>query len=122
MTDFLYDMYQSRQIAAASAEAANANDRVSRTNDEIAHLKKRIDKMVLVNCAMWELLKEKTDVTDIELKAKILEVDAADGAIDGKMGTATRYCTNCGKTMHPKHANCLYCGKDNKPINVHAGI
>lgn len=122
MTDFLFDLYQNRRIADASAQAAHAQDRVGRLEDELAHVRRRLDRMVLVNAALWELLKEKTGLIDPELQAKVLEMDAADGQVDGRMGGGKRQCRQCGKNLHPKHAKCLYCGTDHAPVGVYAGI
>jgi hypothetical protein len=122
MIDFLYDVYQSGQIAAANATATQAQDRVGRLVDELAFLRKRLDRMVLVNAAMWELLKEKAGMIDAELQAKVLELDAADGQIDGRLGSGKRACANCGKSLHPKHAHCLYCGHQHPAANAHAAI
>ncbi len=118
----IYHLYETRLEENLDMYPATTSDKSSRHHDELDYLRQRIDKMVLVNCAMWELLKEKTGLTDIELKSKVLEVDARDGNVDGKVGATTRYCKNCGKTMHPKHAHCLYCGRDSAPPTVHEGI
>ena len=122
MIDILYELYQSKGIADANANASNAQDRVSRVFDEIAILRKRLSSLSLVNAAMWELLKEKSNITDIELKSKILEIDAADGVVDGKMGSAMRKCCKCGKSLHPRHGKCLYCGEDNGHTSIHSSI
>ena len=117
MTDLFYEIYQSQQIASAKADAARASDKVSSVQDEISFLKKRFESLLLVNAALWEILKTKLDLTDSELKSMILEIDARDGKIDGRMSSVTTTCKKCGKTLHPKHSNCLYCGTDNRPIS-----
>ena len=122
MTGVLLELYQARRIADASAEAAQAQDRVGRMQDELAFLRRRLDRMILVNAALWELVKGKTGLIDQELQAQVLELDAADGQIDGRLGGGKRLCRQCGKSLHPKHRTCLYCSTENAAVGVHAGI
>ena len=118
MEDLFIDIAQGRQIANAQADAGRAIDGVINLKDEISFLNKRISKMSLINAALWELLRDKAGLTDEDLKGKILEIDARDGNIDGKMGSQKRSCNKCNKVLQPKHDKCLYCGHDNKSGNV----
>lgn len=105
----------SAQVSAqASVAAAEARTQSTAENlqDECLRLSRRIDRLVLVNAALWELLKERTGLTDVELQSKVLEVDARDGQVDGRLGGVKQTCPACGKTLHPKHAKCLYCGAE----------
>lgn len=122
MDNLYYEFYQANQIATATAAAANAQDRIGRLQDDLSYLTARLEKLTLINAGMWELLKERCGISEFELKAKMLELDAADGAIDGKMKSARRMCADCGKALHPRHSKCLYCGKDNIPVDVHTSI
>ena len=73
-------------------------------------LDERVDKLVLACMAMWELLKDRTELTEEDLMAKVQEVDLRDGQADGKVSKTVAKCPKCGRTMSPRHKKCLYCG------------
>jgi hypothetical protein len=75
-----------------------------------AEVNERVDQLLLVCAAMWELLSEKTGVTENDLVAKIAELDARDGIADGKMTYTPIKCPQCSRTIFPKQQRCLYCG------------
>jgi hypothetical protein len=122
MSDIIFDIYQSYRIADAKATATQAADKIQNLLDEQRHLERRIERLLLINSAMWELLKEHLPLSDIELRSKILEVDAADGTVDGRMGSRLRVCKHCEKMLHPKHDKCLYCGHDNTSSLPHRQV
>jgi hypothetical protein len=78
----------------------------------IRHLERRLDLLTVLCQAQWELLQEKTGLTEEDLAAKIDEVDRRDGAADGRMGTAISGCTSCGRPGNARRAVCLYCGAE----------
>jgi len=89
--------------AAASADASSAKREVGEMEHEIARLK-------LVCAACWELLKEKTALTEEELMAKVQEIDARDGIMDGQLKRSIRKCVQCQRTVPAKNNKCMYCG------------
>ena len=110
----LWDVYQQGQINAAAATAdmaqnvaLNAEERAKR---ESARLEAKIDALALVSQALWELVRERTNLTDDDIRAKIVEIDGRDGRVDGRLlGTPTK-CPNCGRDAHTRQAACMYCG------------
>jgi len=92
-----------RQMAAASSDASEAKRDVGELEHEIARLK-------LVCAALWELVKEKNSLTEEDLVAKVLEVDARDGVMDGQMRRTVRKCVQCQRTVPAKQNKCMYCG------------
>ena len=73
-------------------------------------LDERIDKLALVNMAMWQLIQEKTSLTELDLLEKVQEMDLKDGVPDGKVTRTVRRCRKCNRVMHNRHNHCLYCG------------
>ena len=108
MADF-YDLIQNRDIAQAQSAASQATDQVANLVAQVKLLEKRLDRLALVNKAMWTLLRDKNGLTDVELRSMVLEVDAADGQVDGRIGSVMQVCTACGRSMAPKHGRCPYC-------------
>ena len=113
MVDF-WDVFQQGQIEAASASAQlaqstalNAEDRAKR---EIARLESKIDGLALVSQALWELVRERTGLTDDDIRARIEEIDARDGRSDGRLLGGPTTCKGCGRSAHTRQVACMYCG------------
>jgi len=74
-------------------------------------LEARLDQLELACASMWELLRDKFQLTDAELMAKIEEVDLRDGVRDHKMRRPLAACPNCQRTIATKsRIRCIYCG------------
>lgn len=95
---------------AYSAEASEAKSSANNAQMKVADLEERIDKLTLVCYAMWELLREKSGLTDEDLIARVAVIDAADGVADGKITQTVRPCVHCGRPVAARHQQCLYCG------------
>ncbi len=82
------------------------------TDNAVQPLEHRIESLELACAGMWELLKTKFDCTDDELVAKIHEIDARDGVVDGRIGSNTHsHCPNCHRQLLTKRsALCNWCG------------
>jgi ribosomal protein S27AE len=101
--------------------SANGGGNLAREMEQ-AQLAERIDQLLLINAAMWELLSEKTGLTEADLVARIAEIDARDGVADGKMTYAPVLCPKCQRTIFPKHQKCLYCGEPRPVESVFKSI
>lgn len=97
-------------IHQAEAKALDAAADSRQVRDEMRYLVDAIDRVLLVNRAMWELLSERTNLTEKDLVAKVTEVDLRDGKEDGRLRTDVRKCAKCARTLHKRHLQCLYCG------------
>jgi ribosomal protein S27AE len=75
-----------------------------------ADAEERLDKLTLITMAMWELLRDNTKFTELDLLAKVQELDLRDGKPDGKVSLTVCKCPKCSRTMSPRHKKCLYCG------------
>lgn len=97
-------------LADANANAAQVASREAR--DSARDYDERLDQLLLVCAAMWELLRERAGVTEEDLVNRIAEIDARDGVADGKMTHTPQKCPKCARTIFPRHQKCLYCGAD----------
>jgi hypothetical protein len=70
----------------------------------------RVAALALICRALFELLQEKTGVTQQELAAKITAVDVRDGKADGRMTPQPMQCPACQSMMAPRFNRCLFCG------------
>jgi ribosomal protein S27AE len=92
------------------------------TRSEIPELEERLDKLQLVCMAMWEVIKEKTDMTEVDLMTKVQEIDLRDGVVDGKVTRTVKDCPQCNRRMSPRHKRCLYCGHEELVVSAFDGI
>lgn len=110
----LFDFYQQGQIRQTrrqiSSDATLNDHRFRAQRNEIDLLNDRIDRLTLVNEAMWRLLSEHLGFTDAHLVAKIAELDEADGEADDRKTPRPAKCSSCNSMVHPKHRICQYCG------------
>ncbi|HUG17900.1 MAG TPA: hypothetical protein VMM56_02915 [Planctomycetaceae bacterium] len=105
-----WELYQQSQIHGARSDAARAEGKAIRVEDELRRVYDRIDSLALICQAMWELIRDRTTLTDQDIERKVEEIDLRDGKADGKMSTPPRNCTQCGRVIARRHSRCLYCG------------
>ena len=108
--DIFWAMHQQSHICRAEAKADDAVADNLEVRTDLRHLVDAIDRVLLVNRAMWELLSERTKLTEQDLVAKVTEVDLRDGKEDGRLRTDVRKCVQCARTLQKRHVRCLYCG------------
>jgi hypothetical protein len=94
----------------AEATADSAASKATSLQDEVTKLGVRFNRLLLLNQALWELLKERTGLEEQDVLAKVTEIDQRDGKIDGKMGISVMDCPACGQKTNSKRSSCLMCG------------
>lgn len=77
---------------------------------EVLELDKRFNKLALGCQALWELLRERLNLTEEELRAKVLEIDLRDGRTDGNMSISVMECPACKARTNSRRQTCLMCG------------
>lgn len=106
----IWDLYQQQQINSTERTATDAKSKVERHANHIEDLQQHVERLSLASQAMWELLKTRTALTEADLETKILEIDARDGRIDGKINTQPISCPSCGRTTSSRRDTCVMCG------------
>lgn len=109
--DLFIDSLQFGQINRAQNEAAAARNKADNLEHRLASVERRLDRMALASQALWELLKERTDLTIEQVFAKMEEIDLRDGHKDGKIGGRVLQCTACGRKVNALNRTCVYCGQ-----------
>jgi hypothetical protein len=117
----LWESYQQPGIAAAERAAENAEAHVERCANTVKELQRQVERLSLACQAMWELLRGCSDLTEEDLEKKILEVDARDGCVDGKIGVQALDCPSCGRKTSSKRDSCIMCGAPVKRPHPFAG-
>ncbi len=91
-----------------SPDAASGRQVAARRAEQAAD---RVDRALLACEAMWSLLREKLNLTDIDLVERFNQLDLTDGKLDGKMRKTAVSCPKCGKAISRRMAKCMYCGQ-----------
>jgi len=109
----MWDVFQQGQINSASITAENAADTANRTSEklhnEVRRLDDKIEGLALVCEALWELLREHSNLTDADVRAKMHEIDIRDGRADGRMTGRPYDCPACHRPVHTTHRHCIWC-------------
>ncbi len=105
-----WDLIQQLQINKISRSAETTEHKVDSLSARKDNNKQEVEELTLACQAMWELLRDHLGFTDDHLKAKILEIDARDGVVDGKIGAEIISCPHCGQKASTMRPNCIYCG------------
>ena len=108
----LWDLYQQQQIHHAQSNATRAENTARSAKNDLRFIQDRLDFLALACQSMWELMRERTTLTDEDIEAKMQEIDLRDGKEDGRMSSPVFECVSCGRNVSGRHARCLYCGTE----------
>ncbi|MEK6674747.1 MAG: hypothetical protein AABZ47_03730 [Planctomycetota bacterium] len=75
-------------------------------------LEAKLNRTLLTCEALWTLLREKLNLTDVELVDRINALDLSDGRLDGRMRKTPVSCPACKRALSPRMPKCLYCGQE----------
>jgi len=92
------------------ADAARAQSRVSSLQVQLKAFEANLAKTLMINEALWEIIRDKLSLTEDDLNEKLYEIDMRDGQLDGKNQRKATSCPNCHRTVSPRHPACIYCG------------
>ena len=77
---------------------------------DIRMLRENLGKAMMINEALWELMRDKLGLTEQDLYDKLYEVDMRDGTLDGQNQRKVIKCPECNRPVSDRNAACLYCG------------
>lgn len=121
MTDLFSTLSRAADAMAAADRMTGRQvrpDAIEGTNEDYRRLREQVDHLTLVCSAMWQLIRERTNLTEQDLAERVAIIDAKDGVADGKMTKTVKKCPKCNRTMSPKHSRCLYCGESIPPDSI----
>ena len=86
------------------------------SSDQVTHayverLETKLDNLALACQALWEILRDSTDLTEHELTTKMESIDLRDGKRDGRITPTAQTCKSCGRKSGRNRKQCVYCGK-----------
>jgi hypothetical protein len=103
----IWEAYQQNKIAEAAETTQSGPGRVA---DDLAATRRHVDRLALACQAMWEIMRDRSNLLEQDIEAKMLEIDARDGRLDGKITTQVLKCSSCGSTTNSKRFSCVICG------------
>jgi len=106
----IWEAYQQTKIASAERTADRAMSKADRYAADIAHIQRQMGRLTLACQAMWELLRDRSELTEEDIESKMREIDGRDGQVDGKIGTTLFECPSCGRPTNSRRSSCLMCG------------
>lgn len=113
MFELFWEAHQQSRISQAATDAADARYKATDASTRIRQLEADVDRLLLINRALWELVRTQHGLEDSHLVEKVKEIDLRDGRLDGKLtNRQTQRCQRCGRTLSRKHPRCIYCGGD----------
>jgi hypothetical protein len=101
----------SRVDPTASARARNSESLAIESMESVKELRHQVERLSLLNQALWELIRDKAGLTDADLERVAGEIDLRDGVADGKIGGGAVTCPTCRRVSNSRHYKCLYCGE-----------
>ena len=107
ITGYVMGERSATRSAALARDAAGAA--VSSHLGRVGAVDERVDRLLLVVEAMWTLLRDQ-GLSDEDLRARIEELDRADGVADERRTSLPRDCPGCGAKVAPGLGACQYCG------------
>lgn len=96
--------------------AQTAKSKASEAKLEVELLRNEIERVLMINQALWEIIKETNNLDKDYLFKKVIEIDARDGKVDGKVSKSPpKHCSKCNQVLPKDKPFCFYCG--NKVAN-----
>lgn len=110
MSHFMFG-YTAASISGSNTSTANAaQSTATAAQRQVKHIEDRLDRLALINMALWSLIQDKTGLTEDDLLERVRLIDMMDGVEDGKVTRTASKCTKCDRVMNPRHEKCMYCG------------
>ncbi len=113
MVDILVNLHRAgRTLRAADLVSGLPPEMAGNDGHDRLHImEERLDQLALACAAMWQLLRERTNMTEQDLADRMVLLDSHDIPADPKAAAHTiNKCPKCSHNISPKHRRCLYCG------------
>lgn len=110
LINWVWDYHQHKRIGDAQAEARLGASSAESAKSQVEELGAAVDRLTLANQAMWELLREKSGLSDADLASRVEEIDMRDGVRDGRVARSIANCPECGRPNRDGRQQCIYCG------------
>lgn len=86
---------------------------ISNVEERLLELESQVNRLLLINAALYDVIKTKLGVTDEDISNKIKELNEKSTIFDQKNDQLVRKCKKCGKNLIQRRSLCVYCGTEN---------
>ena len=100
----------SERMYQASIQAEQSAMTAQEARSRVLDLEAKVNKLTLVNHALFELFAERSGITEAQLVDKVNEIDLRDVQPGHE---APIVCEQCGRSYSKRHNHCFYCGHVN---------
>ena len=108
----VFSMVNYSVTGASTRKDSSTSAKVSDLQTRLKSLEDNLAKALMINEALWEIIKSNHKLSDDDLNDKLYAIDMRDGLLDGKNQRNTPVkCPNCKRPVSPRHSACLYCGQ-----------
>ena len=87
----------------AEVDAAHAESKATSLEFRVRVLEAYLTKAMIINETLWEIMKEKLNLTDDILQEEVSKVDLRE--------STSKECPKCHHMIAPHHPICIYCGQ-----------
>ena len=101
---------ESFAAGTASRDSLDAKHAARQAQSQVRFIEANLAKALMINEALWELIRDKLKLTEDDLNNKLYEIDMRDGQLDGKNQRPVSDCPKCRRKVSARHPACLYCG------------
>jgi predicted nucleic acid-binding Zn-ribbon protein len=127
MLDLIWNLFQDDDIKRLRSGVASREEQsdalrshVGSVEARLLELEKRHEQLKLVTLALWRLLKDRGELSELNLKKYVESTDLLDGEPDGKVDLTKELikCPDCGRFLLNTAIVCPYCGANNASGNA----
>ena len=109
-------MYFSPMIGidlGARGDAQSARSSARESKGEVMVLSQEVERLLMITEALWGFIREHHSHEDDGLYRKVIEIDARDGKVDGRVAATfpPQKCPHCDHNLPRRKTFCIYCGE-----------
>jgi len=93
----------------AQSRANRAESVAQESRAEARELRDQVERLALLNQALWELVRNRLHLSDADLERLAQEIDLRDGKQDGRISKVAVRCPQCQRVNNSRHKRCIYC-------------
>jgi len=92
----------------AQSRALQASNQASEARADVKELVRQVERLSLLNQALWELVRDRLSLSDVDLEHLAQEIDMRDGKRDGKITQKAVRCPTCQRVNNTRHKKGIY--------------